>query len=390
MSRFKKIDPRISLSVLFACVLTVIAACVNSSAPIGAPNVIDPPTVSSVRITLAQSTLSPGQTTQATAVATSADGKIIGGRVDFSSESPSIALVSSQGVVTAVAPGPAIIQASISGVTGLDTLVVVVPPNLASTDFTNAVLTGNPGGQHFEGTPGTFQFLYQAGRFSIVDDPTGSGRGKVGQFFYLPIASNLSDDEVINPSIVSRPVPVFRYGYTLWFKGDVYFPSANSSGVIHNHNGRKFLDYKGNGIRMVLHKLRDDNGGYGTVSEDPANSHSAVHMSIVQYVNGTAQETMDPYCGFGLLDDTWYTLEVMVKTNSADGVSDGVVEIYINGAATPAYRRDTGLHWITEVPVATQFDFLMIGSQLTESSSDLFSEYRYWDNVAFSTTRIGR
>ncbi|MDP9201102.1 MAG: Ig-like domain-containing protein [Gemmatimonadota bacterium] len=118
MRHFKKIDWPISLSLLFACVLTVIAACVEPSGPLDAPHVVEGgggTTIASVQITLAQSTLTPGKTTQATVVAKSADGKVVDGRVDFMSQNLSIATVSSNGVVTAVAAGIAVIQATVAG-----------------------------------------------------------------------------------------------------------------------------------------------------------------------------------------------------------------------------------------------------------------------------------
>lgn len=127
MRHFKKIDWSISLFLLFACVLTVIAACVESSGPLGAPNVIEVPTVSSVRITLAQSTLAPGQTTQATVVATSADGKVVSGLVDFSSQNPSVATVSSKGVVTALTAGVVLIQATVASRAASATVTVKSP-----------------------------------------------------------------------------------------------------------------------------------------------------------------------------------------------------------------------------------------------------------------------
>jgi hypothetical protein len=124
MRHFKKIDWSISLSLLFACVLTVIAACVEPSGPLDAPHVLEGgggggngggTTVSSVQLTLAQSTLAPGKTTQATVVARSADGKIVDASVDFVSQNLSIATVSSNGIVTAVAAGVAVIQATVAG-----------------------------------------------------------------------------------------------------------------------------------------------------------------------------------------------------------------------------------------------------------------------------------
>jgi uncharacterized protein YjdB len=124
MRHLHKIDWPISLSLLFACVLTVIAACVEPSGPLGAPNVIQSEKVSSVQITLAQSALAPGQTTQATAVARSASGQIVTGRIDFSSQDTTIAKVSSNGVVTALAPGIVLIQAAIAGCVGETSVMV--------------------------------------------------------------------------------------------------------------------------------------------------------------------------------------------------------------------------------------------------------------------------
>src|SRR5438105_12304692 len=124
MRHFKKIDWPISLSLLFACVLTVIAACVEPSGPLGAPNVIESKRVSTVEITLAQSALAPGQTTQATAVAKSSDGQVVTGQISFSSQDSSIAKVSSKGLVTALKPGIVLIQATLSGCVGTSPVTV--------------------------------------------------------------------------------------------------------------------------------------------------------------------------------------------------------------------------------------------------------------------------
>ena len=125
---FKTIDWSTLLVVLFASVLTVIGACVQPSGPLGAPNLIPTGTgVSSVRISLAQPTLATGQTTQATVVATSADGSVVGGHADFSSQNPSIATVSASGVVTALTAGVSMIQATVSSRAGSATLTVQAP-----------------------------------------------------------------------------------------------------------------------------------------------------------------------------------------------------------------------------------------------------------------------
>ena len=90
-----------------------------------------------------------------------------------------------------------------------------------------------------------------------------------------------------------------------------------------------------------------------------------------------------------MADDTWYTIEVRMTTNSVDNVRDGILEIYLNGSATPNYRRDTGLGWITEkFPGGSFFSAYFVGFQLTIDAGDpAYIDWRYWDNVSFSTTR---
>ena len=81
--------------------------------------------VATVTVSLANSSLSPGQTTQASAVARDASGNVLTGRlVAWSSLNTSIATVSTSGVVTAVAAGPATIRATVETKTGDASLTV--------------------------------------------------------------------------------------------------------------------------------------------------------------------------------------------------------------------------------------------------------------------------
>ena len=93
---------------------------------------VDPATVTvpvaSVAVALGASTLSAGQTTQATATVRDAAGNVLTGRaVSWSSADPSLATVSANGVVTAVAAGSATILATVEGKAGAASLVVAAP-----------------------------------------------------------------------------------------------------------------------------------------------------------------------------------------------------------------------------------------------------------------------
>ena len=94
--------------------------------------------VASVVITPGQPTMVVGRTTNLTAQALSATGQVLTGRtVMWSSSTPSIADVSSLGVVTGMSPGSTVIFASIDGVLGWVN-VNVVPVPVATVTVTPA------------------------------------------------------------------------------------------------------------------------------------------------------------------------------------------------------------------------------------------------------------
>ena len=87
-----------------------------------------PTPVARVTVTLANTTLATGQTTQATAVTADSFGAALTGRaVTWSSSAVAVATVSTSGLVTAVAPGSASITATSEGKTGFATVTVVSP-----------------------------------------------------------------------------------------------------------------------------------------------------------------------------------------------------------------------------------------------------------------------
>src|SRR5688500_3551495 len=106
---------------------------------------VTPTPVSSVTISPSQPTIVVGRTITLTAQARAANGQPLSGRtVIWSSGAPSIATVSSSGVVNGVRVGTAVIFASIVGVLG-HTNVNVVPVPVATvtvSPFTSGVANG--------------------------------------------------------------------------------------------------------------------------------------------------------------------------------------------------------------------------------------------------------
>jgi trimeric autotransporter adhesin len=90
--------------------------------------------VATVQVNFGASTLAPGQTTQASAVARDASGNVLTGRsVAWSTLTPTIAMVSTTGVVTAVAAGPATIRATVETKIGDGPLTVSAPAPVQAT-----------------------------------------------------------------------------------------------------------------------------------------------------------------------------------------------------------------------------------------------------------------
>jgi len=91
--------------------------------------------IASVSVTLAASTITDAQTTQATATLRDADGNVLSGRsITWSSDNTAVAVVSTSGVVTPVAPGSAQIRATSGGQTGAATLTVI--PSVSTVTVT--------------------------------------------------------------------------------------------------------------------------------------------------------------------------------------------------------------------------------------------------------------
>jgi uncharacterized protein YjdB len=91
--------------------------------------------VASVTVTAATTSLSVGQSTQATAVLKDANGNIVTAPITWSSSAPSIASVSSSGLVTAVAAGSATITAMSGTVSGTLPITVATSTTSGPTSF---------------------------------------------------------------------------------------------------------------------------------------------------------------------------------------------------------------------------------------------------------------
>ena len=118
---------------------------------------VPPAPVATVTVALAASSLTAGQSTQATATTKDANGTVLTGRaIAWSTSNSAIATVSASGLVTAVAAGSAQITASSEGQNGSATLTVTaVPPAPVATVAVSLAASSVTAGQTTQATATT-------------------------------------------------------------------------------------------------------------------------------------------------------------------------------------------------------------------------------------------
>lgn len=108
---------------------------------------VTPIPVSLVAVTLPSVTVTPGDTVRASAVARSAAGAALSGRlITWGAANPAVATVNESGLITAIAVGSTVISATSEGRTGTATLTVVPLPvgSVTVTLSANSVERGTP------------------------------------------------------------------------------------------------------------------------------------------------------------------------------------------------------------------------------------------------------
>ncbi len=228
-----------------------------------------------------------------------------------------------------------------------------------------------------DGTFGTFTNPWGYG-ISVVDDPTGAGKGKIGKFVYYSGADgspapSASDDH----ALITNTEGPFPLGKSIWLHGDLYFKTG--TGGYSTSDNRKIIrlsnDSRENNTDIILHKV---DGGDLRLTTDIYRSGSVTAPS------GST--------GIQILNDRWYTLDVELVPNSARGVNDGKIRIYINGATIPTYERAVDIDWNTDPTNTTSAGkpYFRFGDQLTIAlGHPTYEDVRYWDNLAVSSSRIG-
>jgi hypothetical protein len=358
------------MTFLLACLLTF-PGCSADLAQSVAPWT----TVASVDVKVDSSTLLIGHVAQVslTAIDTAGNSMTVP-EVFWTSITPDIATVSPSGAVTALQSGEAVIEGSAVGSKGRVEFTVVSSPDLAAATFD-------------DGTLGPFVYPWKT-ELDFPADPTGSGHGRVARFHYQ---GGFSDDNRAMEFTYAR-----KWAQPMYFKGEFYIPVSDL--------GADFLLRK-----LVYWQSHNDYGKY-TKNGGLASGRTVVHLRGTELF---VDATYDPAASTGKSSDDvrtvaslatnlegnrWYTLEVYQKMESALGRADGTLQVWLDGKLVFSNNTMTWSDpaWVGDmsngVPFTASdiyFEHFLVGQQ-EQNNKGTFDEYRYWDNVEFSSRRIGR
>jgi hypothetical protein len=292
--------------------------------------------------------------------------------VSWTSLTPHIAAVDSAGAVTAIAYGEAVIEGRVSGSTDRVQLAVVVPSDLAAHGFNNGTIGPyiNPWGIDLD----------------FPADPTGSGRGNVARFHYK--GTNQDQNRALAFTYARR------WGQPMYFKGEFNIPVNDLAAgsmlrkLIYWQPHNDYAKYTVNGGlasgRTVVVLRGSDLVVDATYNPAPGSGKTSNDVRTAETV------------ATGLLGHRWYTLEVYQRMESAIGRTDGILQVWLDGRlvfdkhtmtwSDPAWVGNTS----NGVPFEASdiyFEHFLVGHQVQWTGT--YDEYRYWDNVEFSTRRIG-
>jgi uncharacterized protein YjdB len=337
-----------------------------------------PVPVATVTVTVTSTTLTVGQTTQAAATARDASGNVLTGRVvTWSSLNPSVATVSSTGLVTAVAGGPATIRATVEtkvgdGVVTVMTNTITAPTpssgTLASSDFESGSIT-------------PFWNPWSTG-IDVPSDPTGGGHGKLARYHYTTNGTTQFDD---NKALLPQSTTVSRtLGQEIWFQGDFYIDAAarmDASGTAMVQ--RKLFKFGWDGGISFPHVLETELTAFG-----PQFALVIQPQQAFTLAEGTGLLHYIPTSVAKLTAGGWHRIKVYQKINSAYGMADGILRLWYDGILMfdRSDMRWSDPTW-TDNPSTYLWNSWAVGYQVNSTTAAV-DEYRYWDNVVFSTAAI--
>jgi hypothetical protein len=254
-----------------------------------------------------------------------------------------------------------------------------VAPDVGFADFEDATL-----GDFL--TAGTNPSNISSKFIDVVDDPTGIRGGKVCRMHFVRTTLAGAPDKNVSIDISVTPSSEeFGYGETFFMAGWLYIPTPEAHMLAAQ--------------RKIFYPQDSQDCAFGFMKVEGYNS--TLHAQSIKFVTWkypTGNKVYAPtVAGTVFKYDLWQHMEIMIAMNSAVGLQDGSMKCWKDGVLV----FDHPNMWFKKSNVnpnngndTTARGFgkpFKIGEQ-TQGSPDsavLFDEYRYWDNCAVSSTRIG-
>jgi uncharacterized protein YjdB len=315
-----------------------------------------PAPVAVVSINPTSATLKEGETLDLSVLLKDSNGNTLTGRtITWSSSNTGVATVSSSGRVSAVKAGSATITATSEGRSGTAGVGVQAagptsPSMLAQHNFNDGTL-----GPYSTGSPGTV---------TVINDPTGAGRGKVVSLRYQHDGTGSPDSNrqflYVNTQHGGSGI---GFGQSIFFKGDLYVPKPAANV---EKSMRKLLYWQ---------KPAQSTTGFSVLK-------TAGTSVELEFYNDSRFRILKNFAQIQW--DRWHTIEKEMTVNSSPTASDGVIRIWLDGVLV---LEETGLRLIGTTGNREYFDRFLVGQQMQNSTP--YDELRYWDRAAFATQRVG-
>ena len=312
--------------------------------------VVSPPTLSIVSGTF-----------QLTAVVKDQTGTVMAGTQPdaWHTSNAGVVTVNATGLVTFVAVGTANVTASLTTAGGTITSNTCVVTATTGTNFLRSNFSSGAI------TP-PFYDPFGQGRWDVIDDPTGSGRGKIARVLYSVDGSVQVDD---NQALLPSPPPfVINPGQQVWFTGDLCIPAgSNMTSAVQ----RKLIRWGWDGTQPVPFIATVDL--FGT------------QLTIALRMAGNEDPSEQNSLNFFVAAGDWNTFKIFLQPNSTITATDGILHVWMNGVEI--FFRDTmnftkPADWAGHSLSEYFWNSWGVGDQI--STGLAITEYRYWDNISYA------
>jgi uncharacterized protein YjdB len=321
--------------------------------------------LNSIAITPASALVAVGGSAQLRAVALDQNGRSMSGQsFAWSSSNPAVATVNAMGVVQGIVPGTVLISASTGGkITSAQLTVSSSPapappptplpngsfsqPDIAATDFSTG--TSAP----FTVASGSITGNVD---LNIMPDPTGLMVGQVARIHYVRSSPAFSPD--VNRALQYHHT--VHHGETIFFRGRILIPTP----AMNMMSAMRKLFYVQTG---------GPSSSFCVIKADGQSLKAEITNSRLFRIGSISYGRP-------------FSVEAQITANSAPGVPDGIFRVWLDGTLAV---DQTNVEWIDPQSAGTNFSRFLFGQQTQMDAATTFDEYRYWDNIAMSTMRIG-